>query len=981
MHATMTTPAAPVTSPRDRIIDKAQRVVRGYVASKDDWNTASSLTKLLQQMRQEYEGRFLYELIQNAYDAQPDGAEGHISVLLDLDEGEHGVLYVANTGRPFTDDNFKAICELAQSDKAPDESIGNKGVGFKSVLQVCEWPEIYSANEIGADRFDGFCFTFARLEQYDVLAGGDSGLADQMRKDVAPYFLPMPLDEQPDRVSEFARRGMATVVRLPVKSDAARAVAIERVSRLRDEEVPVQLFLERLTTIEIVSFGGAEDASSATLTRDSLAVNDPAADPEQRYEYVDLGSQGTWFITSRLMPAEQMRAAIVDSVEEGQLDDSWSDWSSDTWVSVAVRLDGSDVRPRLYTWLPMEQEAEAPLHGHVHAPFSTMLARTAASEEVALNARLLDLAARAATAAVLTFRENDDVLPEVALVDLLAWDVHHFDRVTESFQAELGDAEPEELEVVPIESLPDGRRRGALKHTYRWDGEELSLLDRTRLARDAGAQLVSAAIEGARLDRLDAYCQSFFDGIGLHPDAELRAEWVEAVAAELHARAARPRTWDRFYTEVALILEEDPDALRGRRVLLGADGKLHPPPPDDDDEGAAGHPFVFFPPARERTDEDDEVEGDVDLKPPVALQRALVLMSDELTWTRQEGRTRRTTPARKFLEQNKLVRRFKTVDLLEHVGRALERDRRAALAADALRFAYRIYTGTRRSSELKALELRVPTRGGWRPAREAAFSPKWGTPLSGQLAELVDRAAGLSPALTEPGDLMLKDPGEVTGFGGDVEGWRAFLSEIGVRDGLWPQTAPHGGDARDGGSLTPRMLARRLRLSEADADRWVDAVEGTPAWAPNHPYTPYRPRTDVAVLPGQADYDKFDHRTRMLFAELVAAGLAVWPEGALEVEWYRFNHPRQPDRRRWPSPITPFLREVSWVPVSDPGQRRGETFVRPREAWFYAEARGEEPPNFRTYCRFRGLGHRPGRGGHRPPSDSIARAMTAWCEW
>jgi len=35
----------------------------------------------------------------------------------------------------------------------------------------------------------------------------------------------------------------------------------------------------------------------------------------------------------------------------------------------------------------------------------------------------------------------------------------------------------------------------------------------------------------------------------------------------------------------------------------------------------------------------------------------------------------------------------------------------------------------------------------------------------------------------------------------------------------------------------------------------------------------------------------------------------------------------------------------------------------------------------RTYCRFRGSVHRPGRGGQRPPRLSIASAMTACCEW
>jgi len=35
----------------------------------------------------------------------------------------------------------------------------------------------------------------------------------------------------------------------------------------------------------------------------------------------------------------------------------------------------------------------------------------------------------------------------------------------------------------------------------------------------------------------------------------------------------------------------------------------------------------------------------------------------------------------------------------------------------------------------------------------------------------------------------------------------------------------------------------------------------------------------------------------------------------------------------------------------------------------------------RTYCRFRGSFHRPGSGGQSPPSVSMARAMTASCEW
>ncbi|MEJ7656581.1 MAG: ATP-binding protein [Thermoleophilaceae bacterium] len=926
-------------SPRDRIIDKSRRVVRGYAASKEDWNTASSLSTLLRQMQREYEGRFLYELIQNAYDAHPADAEGEIVVLLDLDEGDHGVLYVANSGEPFTEENFKAICELAQSDKTPDESIGNKGVGFKSVLQVCQWPEIYSAEEPREERFGGYCFTFARPEHYGDLPGVDSELAAELLKDVAPYFLPVPLDDQPSHVLEFAARGFASVIRLPIKGESARGVVVERVARLVDEDVPVHLFLDRLRRLEITKLDATSGNATTTLLRDAMPIDDPAGDPNQRYEYVHLGDQGQWFITSRRMTSEAMREAISDSIAEGQLDESWRSWSHDAWVAVATRTDGDEIRPRLYTFLPMEQGATAPLHGHVHAPFSTMLARTSVSEQVVLNARLLDCAAEASTAAVLTFGEDEDVLPKTALADLVAWDARHHDRVTQGF-ADAG-VEMEDLEVVPIEPLPDGRRRGAFKTTYRWPYQELTLLDHERLARDARAELVSSAITGHRLERLESYCRSFFH-VGFAPSASLRADWIESVAQELRARQSRPRTWDRFYGELASVFEHDADALHGRSVLLGEDGELHSSPREDENEV---QPFVFFPPAYERTDEDDEVEGDIDLRPPATLRRSLILMSQELTWTRQEGRTRSRTPARKFLEDSKLVRRFKTVDLLEHVGRALVASRRADLSRDALRFTFSLFVATRslRQRDLRAVGLRVPTRDGWRPATDAVFSPGWKTPLAATLLELIERAP--PGELATLGDLLLNEPGDWPIAVEDPDAWRAFLSEIGVRDGLWPRRAAHGADSFVGGELRPRLLARRFALTQTATEQWAAAVTATPGW-PNHPYTPYRARAAVSVLPGQAEYGALDHRARVLFADLVVAGLEYWHEGALEITWYRFGHPRQLDERRWPSPIATFLREAAWLPISEPGQRRDESFVAPREGWFFAESRGEDPPNF-----------------------------------
>lgn len=113
-----------------------------HLETHDRWNTVASLSDLTQKVAHEYEDRFLIELIQNGYDAHGRGSSGgRIWVRLDERVSDHGVLYVANTGSPFGFRNFDALSNIAQSSKPPGEGIGNKGLGFRSVLQVCEWPD------------------------------------------------------------------------------------------------------------------------------------------------------------------------------------------------------------------------------------------------------------------------------------------------------------------------------------------------------------------------------------------------------------------------------------------------------------------------------------------------------------------------------------------------------------------------------------------------------------------------------------------------------------------------------------------------------------------------------------------------------------------------------------------------------------------------------------------------------------------------
>lgn len=91
----------------------------------------------------DYEGRVVFELLQNAFDK----ANEHIGIYI-----KDSMLYVANDGTRFTynknydyenGDNekrgdFLSICSMFTSTKSVATAIGNKGIGFKSVFSIAK---------------------------------------------------------------------------------------------------------------------------------------------------------------------------------------------------------------------------------------------------------------------------------------------------------------------------------------------------------------------------------------------------------------------------------------------------------------------------------------------------------------------------------------------------------------------------------------------------------------------------------------------------------------------------------------------------------------------------------------------------------------------------------------------------------------------------------------------------------------------------
>lgn len=248
----------------DRLVEaQARRQVRTFFDElKNGTRNYRTVASLSGQITQEYRGRCVLELLQNAHDAlanaRPDDPR-RISFVLATEP--EPVLLIANSGRPFRNEDFEGICQLGQSPKDPNESVGNKGLGFQSVLEVSTRPQIWSTPaDAGAPEFvfgfdpagteslveralaeieSGFSTPHAvtggriidwseeQLRDYRRRnrAGTAVDVAREARSYVSPYSIPMPIEETPPEVAALLDAGHVTVVRL--RLDGGRSGTVD----------------------------------------------------------------------------------------------------------------------------------------------------------------------------------------------------------------------------------------------------------------------------------------------------------------------------------------------------------------------------------------------------------------------------------------------------------------------------------------------------------------------------------------------------------------------------------------------------------------------------------------------------------------------------------------------------------------------------------------------------------------------------------
>jgi len=928
-----------VPSPAEVVAAEAGHRIADHLGRRARFNPTAALKALTTQLTQEYEDRFLVELIQNAYDAHPaDTVDGHVTIRLD-ESMTPAVLYVGNAGRPFTLDNFDALTNVAHSSKPPGEGIGNKGVGFRSVLQVCAFPEVYSADpdDPASLGFGGFCFGFASDDDIRQLVSTDHEY-DAVRKDFSRFLLPVPATYDDPTVDAMRRDGMVTIVRLPLTTAKAVELARAQVERLLDPDLPIALFLERLAgiTIDRVAADGQESRSQVTRTVRHVRTDD--ADGPLLC-WVDT-TDGRFLTATRRIAAADVRAVVAQAVESGELDESWADWNSDVAVSLATDPIGDGItNGKLYTYLPMRMAA--PVSGHLHAPFHTKMARLDLNAASLFNSFLLNAATQLAadTVAVLVSGRADLDLParQAAAVDLLSWHVPHLPRLGAALAAAGCDLAT--TAVLPTRGAA-GPSWARVADTRTWTDEDAPVLNVDTIS--ALTAILEPAVGATRQARLSELIASAL-GEHLEPTDVEVAGWVEQVAEGMEG--ASLNRWNAFLTDVARVFSgRSVDALQGRTLLLDDKRRLRRAGPWRAVPGAAGHPTVFVPPlgAGEATD-------DVELSEvPKSLQRAFSFLHKDIrVRTRSAGRWERTAVG-ELLRKAELVEQFELTAVLSHLERLLAGEVSDRTYSQALRWVFVQESASRSHvADLHRLGLGVPTEHGWVTASSAVFPPGWGTSRAQTLAALLAHAGGDSATLSALRAHTIRRPIDWPFKIRDVDAFRDFLTRSGVRDGLFPVPIRSANAIRmNGENFTARGVAARFSLTvEAE---WDEHVEQSRSRSLAGPQTPYTGDQELWVVPGQDAHAALSPAVKDKFAAALLETAPHWPADTLVYRWRRRSphHASKPDPQTWPSPARTFLERGRWFPMANPGRRDEHYYVRPGEGWTFDEDGTDAAPRF-----------------------------------
>lgn len=878
-----------------------------------------SLKSLNEIIGTQYGDRVLFELLQNAHDAHAVGERGEVAIRLALANDDTGVLLVANKGRPFSGSNFEAIRNIGTSDKEIGEGIGNKGLGFRSVEALTNDVHIFSAGpQVPASSFDGYCFRFASTGEIAELleeVGATRDVAAKVAADIPRYLVPVAVSEQSDEIRRLAALGYATVVCLPLASSREVELAKKQVAALNNAAAPVQLFLDRLASLEISIVRAGIEVERATLSR---SVEPIPRDPSSsiRMQRVKLNDGSLFLVVEQTLQKDTVLAAVAKSIPAAPPLKRWLAWKGDAVVSIAVSLDKA-VAARLYNFLPMDDHAVSPMAGHIDAPFFADIDRRSIKPDLPLNQLLIEAAADTAAKACLAIVEEGMALPPSAVVDMAAWSGPRAATIVAAFQSigrPLSDAA-----IWPAASS-EGKHWASFRTLYAWPDVRTKQIVPARLRSIAQADILSGVTD-LQLARIRVLAAAV--SLPLELSAERLGEWVEAMAEHLAERRKIGATaWRDFYADVLEVFASSKISLSqlvGKKVLLSDEKKLLVATADARPDA----PPVF---ARRATARGRRGEGAPN--PPSAIARKFRFLNQNVGVPEEV--------VQKF-EKAGLLRHYDPVEALEALKGALESATQNQ-RYEALTWAFRVWLADGNKDvegALRTADLTVPCLGGWIRARQALMSASWSA-LGRTLEQYFDEAVAASEDCRSQRNRLLVDfPSWPRARADDRrEDWTQFLRVLGVGDGLAPIPATIRRAGTPNGYWS--SLCRYGESKHGFDASWTQTVSQQ-EW--RYPQTQYEMIGEAWRVPGQIEHEQLPESAKLLLSNLLVAYLKT--HGSAH---FQFNvlHWRGYQSITLPTPLSSFLRHGRW-----PASARSDevVFARPRDSWSTTVAR-QHPPRF-----------------------------------
>lgn len=914
-----------------------------------------SLHSLTEQVEHQYHGRFLIELIQNAHDAlheKPSPEQpARIAIVLDLDDSTHGTLLVANDGQPFTRSNFERLSQLGQSDKDPQKSIGNKGLGFRSVLEVSDRPEVYSRASADSTQFDGYCFAFepevvqALQRPMEALAAGGpvpaspvtagpivdwaEALLEKFRTRVqaaktgwlaaetrflSPYLLPVPRRQvQSPAVKALEARGFMSVIRLPLKSDAATKLVREHMAQLSPTTL---LFLERVRALELAGAAPADRVISRATSQGTGGL-------AHRTVRLSDGSEA-----SRDYEVWTRQIHIADTNEEFQaavkaLPGRWPE-IEDVSVSVAVRKAEMPEAGAFSIYLPTGIPTGSAVH--VNAPFYGNMSRTDISFNDGYNRRLLNTAAGVVVEVVRGQLAGKHLDEARMIVDMLApygGDAAASARWTQLVEAAFQRAKSSVDDHALALADRGWRKLGATSLAP--DTGRTRLINEGLLRKHATFDIFHPGL-APRRGQIVALASSRPPHRGAAATAHHVAATVASIAKEIHREGG---DWNAFWHDVALLLPHGQEAMARHQVILGNDGQLH---------AASGAERVFFVPRQGTVDDSDIGSEGASIDVPTSLQSTVAFLHESITVYEPDSRPARQTPIRVYLAAG-LVTQFRVEAIFTGTLRDAtpelpaklkgpEAERCLAILRWALGMIRSAVARERGSDAMMALlrPIPVPCRGGWYPMSEASFGAGWPATTGDLIASYLDAVPDSAATRARNRLLMPPDDPAWEGLGATSQD---LLRRGGVFDGLKLET------------LKPEAWSSQFNASvySFDLPSVVPPGFDLEFWAEYKKHIESSLRGGFQSLqpygvgalhhfPGMADGQLHDP-AREALSKLILQSLPRWADGLEPLTFSKRGG--QTDRKSGVSPLRYFLQTRAWLAV--PGERSTIHWSRPAERW------------------------------------------------